>query len=505
MSPPREPNELRFLVLGAGMAGLLAAIELRKAGYPNVVVYEKADRLGGTWRENTYPGIACDVPSHLYSYSFAPNPDWSHRFSPGAEIQAYFEGVARAPRGAAGASSASARRCAAQLHRGTLADRDLDQRHRRDEVRLRDRRHRRPAPPEPARDPGPRETSRARSFHSARWDHDVPLEGRRVGVIGTGSTAVQIVVGRSSIPQVAKLSLFQRTAQWIMPLRTTRPTRRRRRTAFRRRPGGACDALRDEPLAGSSPTTSPTRWSTPTRPQMRRIEQLCRANLETTCVDPALRERLRPELPGGVQAADRLPRLLPRRSNTPTRTLVTDEHRAGRGHAACGPGTDGCTSSTCSCWPPASGSIASCAPSRWWGSSGVTAGRRLGGAADPPTCPISIPELPEPLHAERPERSRRQLLADRGRRAAVRLHRCSSSTRCVRGDCPRGDQRDARRRQSPLRPRSAWRRQRRTRSGQTGCRSWYLDDRGVPAVWPWTFDRFREVMATPDLRDYDLA
>src|SRR5882724_11854555 len=86
---------LRFAIIGAGMSGILAAIKLEEAGYHDVAIYEKADRLGGTWRENTYPGIACDVPSHFYSYSFALNPEWSHRFSPGAEIQTYFENVAR--------------------------------------------------------------------------------------------------------------------------------------------------------------------------------------------------------------------------------------------------------------------------------------------------------------------------------------------------------------------------------------------------------------------------
>src|SRR5687767_10991409 len=77
------------------MAGILSAVKLQDAGYTNFAVYEKADRLGGTWRENTYPGVACDVPSHLYSYSFAPNPGWSHVFAPGSEILEYFEGVAR--------------------------------------------------------------------------------------------------------------------------------------------------------------------------------------------------------------------------------------------------------------------------------------------------------------------------------------------------------------------------------------------------------------------------
>ena len=76
------------------MAGILSGIKLQEAGLTDFTIYEKADRFGGTWRENTYPGLACDVPSHLYSYSFAPNPEWSHRFSPGDEIQAYFERVA---------------------------------------------------------------------------------------------------------------------------------------------------------------------------------------------------------------------------------------------------------------------------------------------------------------------------------------------------------------------------------------------------------------------------
>ena len=77
---------MRFAIIGAGMSGILSAIKLREAGYTDFTIYEKAESIGGTWRENTYPGIACDVPSHLYSYSFEPNPQWSHRFSPGAEI-----------------------------------------------------------------------------------------------------------------------------------------------------------------------------------------------------------------------------------------------------------------------------------------------------------------------------------------------------------------------------------------------------------------------------------
>ena len=77
----RSRRDLRVIVIGAGMAGILSVLRLRELGLPDVTVYEKAERLGGTWRENRYPGVACDVPSHLYSYSFAPNPEWKHRIS----------------------------------------------------------------------------------------------------------------------------------------------------------------------------------------------------------------------------------------------------------------------------------------------------------------------------------------------------------------------------------------------------------------------------------------
>ena len=92
---PGGAASCEIAVIGAGMAGILSAIKLEEGGLTDFTVYEKGDQLGGTWRENTYPGLACDVPSHLYSYSFALTPDWSHRFSPGPEIRAYFERVAR--------------------------------------------------------------------------------------------------------------------------------------------------------------------------------------------------------------------------------------------------------------------------------------------------------------------------------------------------------------------------------------------------------------------------
>ena len=86
-------SDMRIAIIGAGMAGILSAIKLDEAGLTDFTVYEKADRLGGTWRENTYPGLSCDVPSHLYSYSFALTPEWSHRFSPGGNVWTYTSSI----------------------------------------------------------------------------------------------------------------------------------------------------------------------------------------------------------------------------------------------------------------------------------------------------------------------------------------------------------------------------------------------------------------------------
>ena len=163
---------MRFAIIGAGMAGILSAIKLREAGLTDFAVYEKADRVGGTWRENTYPGIACDVPSHLYSYSFAPNPDWTHRYSPGLEIQAYFERVAR-DRGIE-----SSIRFGEEITRCEFIEgrwRLETSRGHRDEVDFVIAATGALHHPHIPEIPGLEHFEGAR-FHSARWDHSVPLE-----------------------------------------------------------------------------------------------------------------------------------------------------------------------------------------------------------------------------------------------------------------------------------------------------------------------------------------
>jgi len=202
----------RVAVIGAGMTGVLAAIRLLQEGVEDVSIFEKADRLGGTWRDNTYPGLACDIPSHLYRYSFEPNPDWTHLQAPGPEIQAYFERVAakygienRIRFGQEVASlSYQSPQWMLETKNGIKETFDV--------VLAATGYLHHPNYP----DIKGREEFAGNCFHSARWDHSVALEGKRIGIIGTGSTAVQVLGGVAGI--AAHVSMFQRTPQWIFPM-----------------------------------------------------------------------------------------------------------------------------------------------------------------------------------------------------------------------------------------------------------------------------------------------
>ncbi|GAB2655102.1 flavin-containing monooxygenase [Nocardia goodfellowii] len=201
------------LIIGAGFAGLGLAMELRRAGIDTFTILEKAADLGGVWRENTYPGAACDVPSPLYSWSFEPRSDWPRRFSEQADIHEYMRGVAEKH----------------DLHRfirfGTeVADAEFDERTGQWTVTTSDGTRltadvfvpavgqlSRPALPNlPGID-----TFTGAAFHSAQWDHSVDLTGKRVACIGTGASAIQYIPRIQ--PEVAHLTLFQRSAAWVLP------------------------------------------------------------------------------------------------------------------------------------------------------------------------------------------------------------------------------------------------------------------------------------------------
>ena len=219
------------LVVGAGFSGLGAAIRLSKEGFDDLVVLERGSDVGGTWRDNSYPGAACDVPSHLYSYSFAPNPDWSRAFSPQGEIYDYIRRVTH---------EAGVRE---KIRFGVeVTAVDFDDPRGRWTVRTSDGTYDARVvvlgvgalcePKNPEIDgiedfAGP-------VFHTARWNHSVKLADKRVAVIGTGASAIQVVP--SIAPTVAHLDVYQRTAPWVLP-RIDRTYPDLERKAYRRIPG----------------------------------------------------------------------------------------------------------------------------------------------------------------------------------------------------------------------------------------------------------------------------
>ena len=197
-------------IVGAGIAGLGLALRLADAGRDDVVVLERSDGVGGTWHDNTYPGVACDIPAHLYSFSFAPNPSWSRRYAPGAEIRDYLEACARRVRdrirlgttliAASWDPEASVWRL--ESDQGPLtADALVLAVGRLAEPRI-------PAIPGMGTFPG-------LVRHTARFTKDIEVAGQSVGVVGTGASAVQLVP--RLVEAGARVTVFQRSAPWIVP------------------------------------------------------------------------------------------------------------------------------------------------------------------------------------------------------------------------------------------------------------------------------------------------
>ena len=276
-------TEHEVVVIGAGISGIGAGVRLRQAGITDFVILEAAHEVGGTWRANTYPGCACDVPSRLYSYSFAPNPEWTRTFAGQQEILDYVQRVARdhrleehtrlGVRMERAQWDAGAGRWRLETSAGPLSCRFLVAGAGPwNEPNL-------PDLPGLADFPGP-------VFHSARWDHDVPLAGSRVAVIGTGASAVQFV---PQIRQQAQhVHLFQRTAQWVLP-KPDHYVPRAERWAMRAVPGSRA-AVRAVEYAGLEAVGLALR-----HPRFVKIlEGVGRAYLRAVVRDPALRAKLTP-------------------------------------------------------------------------------------------------------------------------------------------------------------------------------------------------------------------
>ncbi|HET6938639.1 MAG TPA: NAD(P)/FAD-dependent oxidoreductase [Nocardioides sp.] len=286
----------RCLVIGAGFGGLGAAHALRQQGIDDITVLERADGVGGVWRDNTYPGAACDVPSPLYSWSWALNPSWSRRYSPQAEILVYLEKAA-ADTGLLGLVRTGQEVCEAAYddRTATWQVRTTDGTAYEADVlisavgQLSD-----PVVPEL---PG-RESFAGPAFHSARWRHDVQLEGARVAVVGTGASAIQFVP--AIVDRVGSLTVFQRSAPYVVPRPDTeyRPFHHRlfdRHPAVMRSERGAtfhlCELL-NRSLGGDSAIAAPF---------LAILRQVWGAQLRRQVKDPGLRAKLEPDYPIGCK------------------------------------------------------------------------------------------------------------------------------------------------------------------------------------------------------------
>ena len=482
-----ERPSLRVGVIGAGMAGILAVIKLLEAGITEVTCYEKADSVGGTWRENTYPGIACDVPSHVYSYSFAPNPEFSHMFSPGDEIRQYLENVT---------DTYGVRphlRLGDEVMRASYDDgvwelETASGHHDHVDIVIAATgvlHH----PQFPSIDG--LDDFEGAIFHSARWDHDVELDGRRVGVIGTGSTAIQIT--GALVGQVERLELFQRTPQWIMPV-DNQPFSDDQKDSFREHP----EELRE--LRDFLETTFAESFADAVvdaeSENLDRIEEACRANLVDHVADPDLRRRLEPDYraackrlvisgdfydaiqqpnaalvtspivriePGGIRTDDgRLHELdvIVLATVYPLREFLRPTEIVGQGGRTL---------------------------EETWSEGPVA------------YLSISIPEFPNLFMLNGPN-------GPVGNFSLIQVAELQMDyimqliARLQSGDSAEIHATElAMREQEALRVEAA-----QSTVWVTGCNSWYLDERGVPAAWPWPFARFREVMAAPDLEAYSL-
>jgi cation diffusion facilitator CzcD-associated flavoprotein CzcO len=481
-------SNLRVVVLGAGMSGILSGIKLLEAGYDNVTLYEKATRVGGTWRENTYPGLTCDVPSHAYTYSFEPNPDWSRQLPPGPEVQAYFERAAKKygidERTRFGQEVTRCEFIGGRWHLETASG-------------LRDEADVVIAATGVLHHPRLPDIPGLKSFgghllHSARWDHTVSLDGRRIGIVGNGSTGVQLVSALAS--RAGKLKHFQRTAQWIMPVENPEFTEAQKQ-AFRDDPA-LLDRMQNDETYLANVERFTTAVANAASPEMATIEAIVLDNLERSVQDPVLREKLRPNYRAACKRLIFSPDYY-QAIQHPNAELVTEGietvtrdgvlTRDGTVHAL-------------DVLVLASGFHADrfMRPMQVVGRNG----RRLNDVwARRPHAylAVSIPQFPNFFMLNGPTSPVGNFsLIDVAEKQWGYIGQLLELVRS--GAC-----REVSAKQSAL---DAYEEARLVAAKTTifgsGCKSWYLDSEGVPSSWPWNYARFRDVMATPDLSAFDL-
>ena len=482
MTPKRA---LKVAIIGAGMSGLCMAIKLQDAGIDSFTIFEKADDVGGTWRDNTYPGLTCDVPSRYYSYSFRPNPDWSHVLPPGPEIQAYFRQVAE-ERGIRPHIRFGCDVISARYHDGQWQLTTADGEETFDVLitatgLLRVLRY-----PEI---PG-LETFAGPAFHSARWDHSISLPDKRIGLIGTGSTGVQLTAELGG--KVRQLKVFQRTAQWICPMPNPRyspPIR----VALRRWPKLNGLAYRFwgwyvRAMFGSAPIRPgfSRRWFT----------FLCRWNLRLSVRDPQLKAKLTPK---DLPMCKRLifAGHFYRSVQQPGVEVITEpiDHIEPRGIVT----ADGALHEL-DLLVLATGfdARAYVRPLAVIGEGGLTLDEAW---VDGPMAyrSVAVPGFPNLFmlmgpHSPFGNQSLIPIAEDQANYAMWWINQLRDGV--VRSAAPtEAATREYNERMKAAMPQTIW---------VTGCSSWYLGKDGLPELFPWTPDTHHELLRQPELADFDV-
>jgi cation diffusion facilitator CzcD-associated flavoprotein CzcO len=286
-----DPVHTRTLIIGSGFSGLGMAIALQRQGV-DFLILEKADEIGGTWRDNTYPGCACDIPSHMYSFSFEPKPDWRHMWSFQPEIFDYLKGVTEKY------GLRRYVRFGARVERAHWDDderswhvfTDTGQEYVAQFVVSGAGGLHIPLIP----DIEGIDEFQGAAFHSAQWDHDVDITGKRVAVIGTGASAIQIVP--EIVGDVAELQVYQRTPPWVMP-RPNNPIPQWMRATFSNVPG-----TRALMRAGIYWIHEGVGFAMTRQPRLLKIgELLGKWNIRRSVKDPELRRKLTPNYRAGCK------------------------------------------------------------------------------------------------------------------------------------------------------------------------------------------------------------
>jgi cation diffusion facilitator CzcD-associated flavoprotein CzcO len=475
----------RVAIVGAGMSGLLMGIKLAEAGFRDFEIFEKADALGGTWRDNRYPGLSCDIPSRYYSYSFAHNPDWSRVFSPGPEILRYLEEIADRY------GLRPHLRLGTKVESGRFEDGRWHLRTEHGEQGSYDflisacgvLHH-----PRLPRIEGI-ESFAGNSFHTAQWDDDLQLAGKRIGLIGNGSTGVQIVAGIAG--EVGHLTLFQRTPQWIMPLPNPRYTRLGRRVGASRslsRLGYRFYQAAYERVL--------TRGMVEPGWQRRMMSWVCRQNLRLVR-DRELRRRLTPDyqamckrlvVSAGFYPAmnrDNVELVTERIARIEEKGVVTGD---GRLHEldvlVFATGFD---------------AHAFLRPMELVGEEGHTLEEVW--SRDPRAYQtVALPRFPNfflLVGPHSPYGNQSVIMISETQVAYVMQWIALWAAGKVDRMAPRQDAME--RFNADVReamPATVW---------VAGCNSWYLDSEGVPELWPWRQSRHRELLRAPELSDFEVV